>query len=54
MGYTRGGRLPAGLQLLGRPWSEPALIGLAFSYEQSTQHRRAPGSAPPLPRATTR
>jgi amidase len=54
MGYTRGGRLPAGLQLLGRPWSEATLIGLAFSYEQSTHHRRAPDSAPPLPRATTR
>jgi Asp-tRNA(Asn)/Glu-tRNA(Gln) amidotransferase A subunit family amidase len=48
MGYTRG-TLPAGLQLFGRAWSEPRLIGLAYSYEQATQHRRAPVSAPPLP-----
>ena len=48
MGYTRGDRLPAGLQLLGRPWSESTLIGLAYSYEQATHHRRAPSSAPRL------
>jgi len=30
MGYTRGGQLPAGLQLLGRPWAEPTLIKLAY------------------------
>ncbi|MDB4913343.1 MAG: Amidase [Gemmatimonadetes bacterium] len=47
MGYTRG-TLPTGLQLLGRAWSEPTLIGLAFSYEKATAHRRPPGSAPPL------
>jgi Asp-tRNA(Asn)/Glu-tRNA(Gln) amidotransferase A subunit family amidase len=47
MGYTRG-VLPAGLQLLGRAWSEPTLIGLAYSYEQATRHRRPPPSAPPL------
>jgi amidase len=50
MGFTRGGRLPAGLQLLGRPWAEPVLIGLAYSYEQATHHRHAPSSAPALPR----
>jgi amidase len=50
MGFTRGGRLPAGLQLFGRPWSEPTLIGLAYSYEQATHHRHAPSSAPALPR----
>ena len=47
MGYTRG-RLPAGLQLLGRAWAEPRLIGLAYSYEQATHHRHAPPSAPVL------
>ena len=47
MGYTHG-QLPAGLQFLGRAWSEPTLIGLAFSYEQATQHRRPPASVPPL------
>jgi Asp-tRNA(Asn)/Glu-tRNA(Gln) amidotransferase A subunit family amidase len=47
MGYTRG-QLPAGMTLYGRAWGEPTLIGLAFSYEQATRHRRPPASAPPL------
>ena len=47
MGYTRG-QLPAGLQLLGRAWAEPTLIGLAYSYERATQHRHPPASAPSL------
>jgi amidase len=45
MGYTRE-TLPAGMTLFGRAWSEPTLIGLAYSYEQATRHRRAPASAP--------
>lgn len=32
-------RLPAGLQLLGRMYSEPTLIKLSYAYEQATQHR---------------
>jgi amidase len=48
MGYTRGNTLPAGLQLLGRPWSEARLLSLAYAYEQATHHRRPPASAPPL------
>ena len=42
MGYTRGGTLPAGLQLLGRAWSEATLIRLAYAYEQATHHRHPP------------
>jgi len=42
MGYTRGNTLPAGLQFLGRAWSEPRLLELAFAYEQATHHRRPP------------
>jgi Asp-tRNA(Asn)/Glu-tRNA(Gln) amidotransferase A subunit family amidase len=42
MGYTRGGTLPAGLQFLGRAWSETSLIRLAYAYEQATHHRRPP------------
>ena len=48
MGFTLRDRLPAGLQLLGRPWSEATLIGLAYSYEQATHWRVAPASAPRL------
>jgi len=42
MGWTRGGRLPAGLTLQGRAWSEATLLRLAYGYEQGTRHRRAP------------
>ncbi len=48
MGYTRGGRLPAGMTIYGRPWSEAKLIRLAFAYEQATRHRHPPASTPAL------
>jgi len=48
MGYLQVNTLPAGLQLLGRAWSEPVLIGLAYAYEQATQHRRRPPTVPAL------
>jgi hypothetical protein len=35
MGYSHA-NLPSALQLLGRPWSEPILIELAYAYEQAT------------------
>jgi Asp-tRNA(Asn)/Glu-tRNA(Gln) amidotransferase A subunit family amidase len=41
MGYSYG-HLPAGLQLLGRPFSEPLLIALSYAYEQQTKHGRPP------------
>ena len=47
MGYTRGS-LPAGMPFFGRAWSEPVLIRLAYSYEQTTHHRRPPATTPPL------
>jgi len=47
MGYSHG-NLPAGLQILGRPYSEGLLIGLAYAYEQATMHRRPPVGFPEL------
>jgi Asp-tRNA(Asn)/Glu-tRNA(Gln) amidotransferase A subunit family amidase len=47
MGYTRG-TLPVGVTFFGRAWSEPALIKLAYAYEQAMRHRHPPASAPPL------
>ncbi|MER2264486.1 amidase family protein [Methylobacterium oxalidis] len=40
--------VPIGLDLLGRPWSEGRLLGLAYAFEQATKLRRPPASAPPL------
>jgi Asp-tRNA(Asn)/Glu-tRNA(Gln) amidotransferase A subunit family amidase len=47
MGYSHGG-LPAGLQFLGRRYTEGPLIRIAYAYERATGHRRAPGLFPPL------
>ena len=41
MGYTYDG-LPAGLQIVGRIFSEPTLIEIAYGYEQGTKHRKPP------------
>ena len=49
MGYTREGRLPAGLSLLARPFAEATLFRLAYAYEQATHHRRPPPTTPALP-----
>jgi putative cell wall-binding protein len=48
MGRTPDG-LPVGLELLGRPFSEARLLSLGHAFEQSTAHRLAPASTPPLP-----
>jgi amidase len=40
--------LPVGLEFLGRPFTEPMLLGYAFAFEQATQHRRPPPKLPPL------
>lgn len=34
--------LPVGITFYGKAWDEPLLIGLAYSYEQGTKHRKAP------------
>jgi len=41
MGFISG--LPVGISFFGRAWSEPLLIEIAYSYEQATRHRKAPG-----------
>lgn len=41
MGVTYG-VLPAGLTFVGRSFSEPLLIKLAYGYEQATKYRRPP------------
>jgi amidase len=40
--------LPVGISFFGRAYSEPTLIKLAYAYEQSTKHRRAPQFIPSL------
>jgi Asp-tRNA(Asn)/Glu-tRNA(Gln) amidotransferase A subunit family amidase len=41
-GFTPDG-LPIGLQLVGRPFDEPAVLRAGHAYEQATEwHRRAP------------
>ena len=40
-GFTSEG-LPVGLELLGRPWDDARLLGLAFAFEQATRYRRPP------------
>ena len=50
-GFTSNG-LPVGVELLGEAFSEPTLIGLAYSYEQATMHRIPPGFTPSLPGET--
>ena len=47
MGYSYES-LPSGLQLIGRPWSEPILIAIAYAFEQAAQHRVPPSTVPPL------
>ena len=36
------GNLPTGIEFLGRMYSEPTLIKLAYAYEQGTNHRKPP------------
>jgi len=47
MGYTYED-LPSGLQIVGRPWTDAALLEIAYAYEQATHHRHPPSTVPPL------
>ena len=46
-GFTSDG-LPVGLELLGRAFDEATLISIAAGYEAHTDHRRLPGTTPPV------
>jgi amidase len=48
-GFTPDG-LPVGVDLLGLPFSEPALLKAAYAYERSVSPRRPPKATPPLAR----
>ncbi|ADW67682.1 amidase family protein [Granulicella tundricola] len=48
MGFTVNQTLPAGLTFVGRSFSEPELIKLAYAYEQATHHRQPPPQFPKL------
>jgi Asp-tRNA(Asn)/Glu-tRNA(Gln) amidotransferase A subunit family amidase len=59
VGFTPGG-FPVGMEMLGRPFAEPRLIAIAYSFEQTTRHRkqpsvdeRAPAAPPPSARASS-
>jgi len=39
-GFSHG--LPVGLSFIGRAWSEPTLIRLAYGFEQATKARKPP------------
>jgi Asp-tRNA(Asn)/Glu-tRNA(Gln) amidotransferase A subunit family amidase len=46
-GFTRDG-LPVGLELMGVAFAEPALLKIAYSWEQTASPRRPPPTTPPL------
>ena len=47
MGFSAG-NLPAGLQILARPYAEGLLFQYAYAYEQATLHRKPPPDYPEL------
>ena len=52
-GFTSEG-FPVGIEMLGRPFAEATVLGLAFAYERATGHRRPPLTTPPLTKASAR
>ncbi|MCM3782602.1 amidase family protein [Neobacillus mesonae] len=45
-GFRASDKMPVGLDFIGRPFSEPTLIKLAYSFEQHTKHRTSPALTP--------
>ncbi|HTE46601.1 MAG TPA: amidase family protein, partial [Gemmatimonadaceae bacterium] len=52
MGFVRG--LPVGISFVGRAWSEPTLLKLAYALEQAAPARRKPTFAPTVDLGDTR
>jgi amidase len=48
-GYLPRTGQPYGITFLGRAWSEPRLLALAYAFEQASLARKPPASTPPLP-----
>ena len=48
-GYQAANRRPFSISFLGKAWTEPALVGYAYDYEQATQLRRPPTVINPGP-----
>jgi len=48
-GFFPSDGMPFGVQFLGRPFSEPAMIKIASGYEAATRHRQPAPLTPPLP-----
>lgn len=47
-GFTADSELPVGIEFLARPFEEPELIEMAYSYEQGTEKRHPPEGFGPL------
>ena len=47
VGFTARG-LPIGMEMIGRTLEDARLVAIGYSFEQATDHRREPGSTPPL------
>jgi amidase len=46
-GYQASNRRPFNIALLGQAWSEPALVGYAYAYEQASLLRQPPSALNP-------
>ena len=40
--------VPVGMEIIGRPWSEPLLLEIAYAFEQASHFRKPPLSTPDL------